>query len=371
MRTEQADYPRLIVFEVTNRCNLRCRMCAQSSRDFKYSDMPFEIVEKMESVLPYAKDVSLFGWGEPLLHRRFLDIFDRVSRYPVDVFVLTNGMLLDEQIGEHLIDGRLRYLNFSIDAPEPELYNSIRRGADFHHVIANIRRFTALCDKRGYRPYMRIVAVLMRSNIELFPELVRLSAELGMDEVKGVHLIVYEPEFINQSLYFYQELTNRIIDQSLELGEKLGIRVNLPDKFGSGATREFHKFCHRPWEEFYIQADGRVRACVFSHEIMGDLRTQSFEEIWHGERFRERRRTVNSEHPPAECARCCHYRHMNVDNLAAFLRLDDPVPNTRQADEWKGRRRAEPITVKLDNTVITLNLESDAEPIQVPGEVLS
>ncbi len=350
MKQTGLDYPKLIVFEVTNRCNLRCRMCAQSVRDFKYADMPFEIFEKMRPALEHARDVSLFGWGEPLLHRRFLDMLDLVSQYPPDVFVLTNGMLLDEQIGERFIANRLRYLNFSMDAPEPELYNYIRRGGDFHRVVGNIKRFRAQCEAAGYCPYMRTVAVLMRSNIKLFPDFIRLSADLGMDEVKGVHLIVYDPSFVKESLYFHQELTNRIIDESLELGEKLGIKVNLPDKFGTGHPPSGHKYCHRPWEEFYIQADGRVRACVFSHEIMGDLRTQSFEEIWHGEPFQERRRTVNSANPPAECARCCHYRHMDVDNLAAYLRLDDPVPNTRQADAWKESEEAK------RKTVVTVDL---------------
>ena len=319
--------PKTIVYEVTNRCNLRCQMCAQNFRNFNYADLSLEIVKKTEYLLNTATDVSLFGWGEPLLARNFLKIFEMVSKYKVDVFVLTNGMFLDDEISDAFIEYKLKYLNFSIDAPEAELYNYIRKGADFDHVIKNIKNFMKKCDKAGYYPYTRIVMVLMRKNIEYFPRLVELAYELGMNEVKGVYLIAYDEKMQNELLYFHQELTNRIFDQTQMIADRLNIKLTLPDRFGQG-KRFFHKKCYRPWQELYIQSNGKVRGCCFSNEIMGDLCKESFEQIWNNKKFMELRKRVNSDYPPDDCRNCCHYRHINVDNIASHIRINAPVPNT-------------------------------------------
>lgn len=320
-------YPKTIVYEVTNRCNLRCEMCAQNHRNFNYADLPLEVVEKTEHLLKSAHDVSLFGWGEPLLARNFLKIFEKVSKYPPDIFVLTNGMFLDKETGESFIKGRLRYINFSLDAPEEDLYNKIRRGSDFSRVINNIKRFMEQCRDRGYFPYTRFVMVLMKQNIEYFPELIKLASNLGINEVKGVYLIAYSEDMRNESLYFYKDLTNKIFDKTQDIAGKLNVKLTLPDRFGTDSNF-FHKECLRPYQELYIQSNGKVRACCFSNEIMGDLTKEDFFQIWNNNKFIDLRRKVNSLNPPEDCKNCCHYKHSNIDLLESHMRIDMKVPNT-------------------------------------------
>lgn len=321
--------PQRIVFEVTNRCNLRCEMCAQSSREFDYRDLDINLVKKIEPILPYATDVSLFGWGEPLVHKQFLDIFDIVSKYGADIFVLTNGVLLTENVSRHMISKGLKYLNFSMDGATAETYDRIRRGSNFDKVITNIKNAVKIKKELWKKdPYLRMVFTATKRNIEEFPEFLKLASSLGMDEVKLLYAIAYHENFVKDSLFFNKELANRIFDEAEKVAKKLGLKLTLPDRFSEG-KKVFHKPCYRPWEEVYIQCDGTLRACCFNDDLMGDLNKESFENIWNNRKFQEFRKRINSNKPPETCKNCQHYRHINVNKLESHVGTSVKVPMTK------------------------------------------
>lgn len=180
-------------------------------------------------------------------------------------------------------------------------------------------------------PYVRLVFVAMRRNIGELPKFVELGARLGMDEVKAVYLIVYHEKFRRESLVYHQKLANDIFGETEERARELGMKLTLPDGFNQKdipSENIFRKPCYRPWEEFFIQSDGRVRGCNFSNDIMGDLNSQKFEEIWNGEHFQWYRRAVNSSQPPLDCQDCQHFRHINVNNINAHIKIATEIPGT-------------------------------------------
>ena len=329
--------PQRIVFETTNRCNLRCEMCGQSHRTFDAENMTMDIFRDTEPFWTTAYDVTLFGWGEPLLNPHLCDFFDLIRVHGARTFILTNGMLLTADIIERLVDGDLTFLNFSFDGIKPETYNQIRRGSDFHKVLGNIKKVVAVRKTKGKSaPYLRMVFVGMRQNIEEFPGFVELCAELGMDEAKMVYMIAYGDSMKDQVLFHYKELTNHILDEAEAKAQALGIKLNIPDRFklNSNADRphiQKHKFCCRPWEELFVQSDGKVRLCMLSCDIVGDLNRESATEIWNGERLQYFRKTVNSDGPKGTCAHCPQYSEMNVNDISAFIQTDTELPGERHA----------------------------------------
>ncbi len=320
--------PQRIVFEATNRCNLRCEMCGQSQRQFKGKDLSLEHFIKTKPFWDTVYDVSLFGWGEPLLNPNFLEFFKQISEYKPQIFVLTNGLLLNEEISLHLLHGGLAFLNFSFDSTTPAKYNKIRRGSDFHKVLKNIKTFVRLKKQlKVEKPYLRMVFVGMRENIEEFPKFVELAHELGMNEAKMVYMIAYGNEMENQILYHSKELTNTILDKAEHRAKELGIKLTIPDRF-SKAIHETapHKPCCRPWEELFVQSDGKIRLCMLSHDIMGDLSTDDVCNIWNNEKFRLFRQTINTACPLGTCAKCPQYREMDVNNIDSFLQMNTKLP---------------------------------------------
>jgi radical SAM protein with 4Fe4S-binding SPASM domain len=326
--------PQRIVFEITNKCNLRCRMCGQSHRKFSGVDMSIDTFMRTECFWPTAYDVSLFGWGEPLLNPHLEEFFYIVSAHQPRIFVLTNGMVLTEALIKKFIEGDLAFLNISVDGATPETYNTIRRGSDFHTVIANIKKIVEA--KKKYNtsnPYLRMVFVGMRKNIEEFPMFVELASKLGVDEAKMVYMIAYGDEMVEQVLFYHKELSNRILEEAEEKAVKLKIKVTLPEKFllneegGNGKDVQLkRRNCLRPWDELFVQSDGRVRLCMLSHEIMGDLHRESVEMIWNNKKFQQFRKTVNSEHPISTCRHCPQYKEMNVNDINSFIHVNTVLP---------------------------------------------
>jgi MoaA/NifB/PqqE/SkfB family radical SAM enzyme len=63
--------------------------------------------------------------------------------------------------------------------------------------------------------------------------------------------------------------------------------------------------CLAPWTVFYVRADSGVRTCCTLRSSMGDLRTQSFEEVWNGDAYvRLRRAFAEQANIPAACLTC-------------------------------------------------------------------
>ncbi len=105
---------RYLLVHITDRCNLRCRHCFLG--DAGSRDLP------AEQVLALAAEFSLLqgmrfivSGGEPLRHRDFWEINDRLPEYPFRSILLTNGTLLDRQSVRSL---RFHEVQVSIDGLE-------------------------------------------------------------------------------------------------------------------------------------------------------------------------------------------------------------------------------------------------------------
>ena len=108
------------------------------------------------------------------------------------------------------------------------------------------------------------------------------------------------------------------IRQAEALARSLGIAFNASgatDPAASlkpGETAQPWSLCRRPWTLMYITAHGRALPCCiapfsvrgYDSFTLGDATQQTLREIWNGERYREFRAALLSDHPPAACAGC-------------------------------------------------------------------
>jgi radical SAM protein with 4Fe4S-binding SPASM domain len=230
--------------------------------------------------------------------------------------------LIDKERARRLVLSRFGLITISIDGAKRETYEKIRRGADFDRLILNIKRINFF--KRGYRierPKLRFHFVAMRENIEELPLLIELAHSLNVEEVSVAYVGVYFKELEEQSLYFYKELSDRIMVSSKEKGEAVGIKVTLPPLFKDGRGGERGRsVCKWPWGYMVVSVDGMVHPCCASSMEMGDLRKDDFRMIWNNERYQELRRKVNTDRPPPECKRCGHHFTLDPNNPKAHFR---------------------------------------------------
>ncbi|EHJ47370.1 Radical SAM domain protein [Solidesulfovibrio carbinoliphilus subsp. oakridgensis] len=142
-RAESTAKPLSLALFPTNVCNIRCRMCKMEKRyDGEVDPCYFEGIKPL---LPFLHELFVAG-GEPFFCKSSRNIIfsDAVkSQRHLYLSTISNGTVLTEAVLEKLADLRLGRVIFSLDGVTPEVYNAVRRGADFEKVLVNIKRFVA------------------------------------------------------------------------------------------------------------------------------------------------------------------------------------------------------------------------------------
>lgn len=85
--------------------------------------------------------------------------------------------------------------------------------------------------------------------------------------------------------------------------------------------------CGNPWTHVHVKSDGLVYPCCFSDEVMGDLRTQKFEEIWNGEKYQDLRESLRTGNYWGSCLRssCNWVEGQNSNQYGCVIEILNPV----------------------------------------------
>lgn len=134
--------PTMINAELVDHCNLRCSLCANRTRKQTKRQMTLETVKKIVNL--YPENIYWYDWGDPLLHKQFVEVADAVGN---NSFVSSNfAMKISEDV--------LRALNkftviASISGLTQDVYEIYNRGGDVGSVLNNLRRFAAIKTTRA------------------------------------------------------------------------------------------------------------------------------------------------------------------------------------------------------------------------------
>lgn len=120
--------PLFAVWNFTNRCNLRCRHCYQSS-DRRPLDHELTLAEKLDLVDQLAEQyvpMVAFAGGEPTISPDLLPVLHRCRRHGMHVSVATNGTALTPRLTAALAEAGARYIEVSLDSVRPERHDAFR-----------------------------------------------------------------------------------------------------------------------------------------------------------------------------------------------------------------------------------------------------
>jgi MoaA/NifB/PqqE/SkfB family radical SAM enzyme len=214
----------------------------------------------------------------------------------------TNGQLLTEEVVEACIDAKISEIIFSIDGATAETYEAIRRGGKWDRIQEKLQLLTSIKRRLGVaKPALRINFTCMHSNILELPAMARFAVDHGAQSLHVRHLVAYGD--VNSSYKDetgYREMFNSLASTAKEVAKAAGIEIFLPDPIpeisGSPKTcvtdgtrvnrpREANPYCMLPWFQAIISWNGDYRIC--SVHNMGNLREQSFDEIYYGPKMRE------------------------------------------------------------------------------------
>lgn len=320
------SYPRRIVLELTNACNLRCVMCGRDEVEFNNTFFDIRYLEKLKEIMHHSEELTLFGWGEPTLHPRFSDLLEYADKYDIRKYFVTNGMRL-HSLEDNIFKYHVDIMAVSLDGASVEINQKIRKGLDYTKVLDSLSKIVKIKEDLGIKaPYINFVFTAMKTNLHDIPGMVRLAHEVGIEEVKVVYLTVFSEALLQESLWGFQEEVKQVFGKSTELAENLGIKLKLPYLQGEDiAGNKFHKDCFVGWRDFFLGSDGFVRPCQStSMKLFHFDKYGTFKEMWNSSEFQDFRRCVNNaESMPEECRRCYQSSHSNCNRRTSFIQTGE------------------------------------------------
>jgi len=290
-------FPKRAQVEITTRCNLDCKMCPRSRYGIKPMDMSLGAFKKILDKLSSVKEITISGWGEPLLHPDLEKVIDYCLEEGKKIKLTTNGLLINDANLKYLI--KIDEITFSIDQLDDDKHLTL--GHCQKIAIENIRKLAG--QRIGKKLHIRIQSVYYRENKRDILEIIKMAKELGIDSVKVMRINPrYGPPGAfpnisrNELLEFYGEAN--------KFAKALKMRVDFVNyAFFKGAARIIHKismffilpalkiYCTRVLNFIYVRVDGKVSPCGGIRDyIIGDLSKEDLGAIYKSEKVQDYRK---------------------------------------------------------------------------------
>ena len=326
--------------ELTAKCNLRCVYCSKSfseAEDKRVLEMPEEWIASSIGTL-WRRGlwfVITSGIGETTLRRGWERICRSLHERGLTLSIISNFArpLSDKSVATLV---RYKSIQVSVDTADTELFARIRRGGQLEVLLRNIDRVRSFARSSGVRaPTFRFDVVVTDKTVIGLPDLVRLGLRHGVSDFYFANLLkgpdtkgpfnVYNADMLPRA-----ELTRAAdaLEEACDLARSAGcvvechpgLRESLRQssrghsatvKLSWGAARVrtgMTRNCAEPWKYVFLYADGQVRPCCAYDVAVGDLRTQTLEEVLNGPPIRELRGKLLSGDLSGTLCECCSMR---------------------------------------------------------------
>lgn len=177
-----APRPPVVVWHMTDKCNLSCRHCyaAGASAPAMPPDEAREFLRALAALNPPA---LLLSGGEPLSSPHFFDFLDMSLELGLRPSISTNGTLIDERVASRLASRRIGYVGVSLDGPR--IVHDAFRGRD--GAFADATKGIENLKNAGCRVGLRFT--MARPLLPTLPDIMRICEDLSVDRVCFYHFI--------------------------------------------------------------------------------------------------------------------------------------------------------------------------------------
>lgn len=273
-KTEGINYPFLIYISPTNLCNSRCVVCPRDKVMRKDQGiMDFSLFKKIVNQLPEeVKKVYLMKQGEPFVHPYFEDfiIYLREKRPDINISFHTNAIVAKKERVRKILS-LVDSIGISVSAITSEVYKKAHGVDKFEAVMHNVKDISDLLieNKDKKIPHVFIDYVEQNAN----------SSEKKEDVID-----YYRKKFPGLSSVDFHWVFNF-------QGETEEGNIDIYDRI----PQEKFPQCVFPWSSMTICHDGKVTYCFVEpreNKFLGDFNTQSFDEIWNGDAYKNFRQMM-------------------------------------------------------------------------------
>jgi AdoMet-dependent heme synthase len=286
--------PHVVAWNLTRRCNLECAHCyiAAGPHETAASELDtaacLGIVDQLLAVNPAP--LLILSGGEPLLRDDLPEIARHASANGATVVVGTNGTLLTDDRIAALQAAGVRGVAVSVDSLRPSYHDNFRRGRG---ALAQVQ--DALARLTAARLDFIIQTTATKGNRAELERLVAWSAEQGavsfncyflVPTGRGAALSDLSPadyEAVLADLARWQRAYRGRMMVRAKCAPHFMRHVHQTDP--DSPILNYETRCPCGTQYCRITPDGKVTPCPYLSEVAGDLRRQSFAEVWRSSRL--------------------------------------------------------------------------------------
>lgn len=322
--------PKSVIWDVTYRCNLKCRHCLTESGEARKDELSTAQAIKLIDNLADARVfyLSLSG-GEPLLRPDIVTILKHIASKNMQIEIASNGVNISDKLLNEISALPVFHIQISIDGIGHQ-HDELRgvQGA-FKASCASIKRI------REHDIAVSISTTVTNRNIDSLESIIRLAAELGCKGYKAIPFLPAgrgkENNELALDLQEHLRLYRTLSSWSQKLEGKMNISTETsfsflldnptPSCFDNGPVG-----CSAGYDTLSIGANGVAYPCPFLHDFpIGNLTTSSLRDIWHNSPLLKTLRTLEKQDLDDPCRSCGYMPHLcrGGCRAAAWLKSGD------------------------------------------------
>ncbi|MCP3961066.1 MAG: radical SAM protein [bacterium] len=367
--------PSLVSWNLTRLCNLKCPHCYLSAGKKAEGELTTEeCLSLMAEMQELGTEMIILTGGEPLLRKDIYDLASAADDRGLWVVMGTNGVLLDDRVADKMVECGVKGVGVSIDSIDPEKHNSFRGGPNSWEYSVR-----ALEVAKAHGLEVLVQTTVMDFNRDEIPRLIDFARDKGawsfnlyflvqtgrgqrMNDLSAGDTETLLSELVDvQDEYRPMLVRSKCAPQFKRIAYDLG-RQGLE----SGGCMAGTEYCR-------ITPDGDVTPCPYMTVTAGNVREQSFTDIWNTSDV-----LLALRDPDRLTGRCgaCEYKELcGGCRCRAYAGLDDylaedpacphvptGVPLEQQSILWtpEARTRLERIPIAFIRNKVEKGLEGFA-----------
>lgn len=165
-----------VMFELTYRCNFRCRHCYIPQSYFRYGELKTESIFSILDQLAEAGCFYLgFTGGEPFIREDIMDILWYAKRKGFEIIIHTNGSLIDKKRVDELSDIHPNKIDITIPAMSRHIFENITQASGSYEKV-----FRAISSLRDKGVGLGLKTCVLRENEVEIKKIQEFAASLGV-----------------------------------------------------------------------------------------------------------------------------------------------------------------------------------------------
>jgi MoaA/NifB/PqqE/SkfB family radical SAM enzyme len=282
----------------------------------------------LDQPLPSSLDITLSGWGEPLLHPRIFDMIKLINAYGFRSHITTNGTLLTRDKINSLIESGLNSICISIDAFQASTLAKLRPGSQNYDIFGNTKKLVEENRKRGKKLEIGLSYTLNGYNVNELKEFLNWGFLIGVDWIYVTELIFKylgvrksppritkkQHQRIYRQIFRHASRTITIFNKilvrapplkylTLKIGRSIYKSIQIPRIILE--TSHFEHPCVLLKESLFISADKKVYPCchfaIYGENCLSN-EPYSLIDVWKGNKLHK----LRENHLSQKLCKLCH-----------------------------------------------------------------